>query len=91
MKPHETLEKIGILRSLDAKEIAALDRRCLWRHAQAKAWLLEQDDMGTDIYFLTSGAVRVPEITSYALSEAATAHAVSEGRHLRGKLVFKVR
>jgi hypothetical protein len=37
------------------------------------------------------GAVRVPEITSYALSDAAAAHKVSEGRHLRGKLVFKVR
>ncbi len=39
----------------------------------------------------TSGAVRVPEITLYALSQAAAAHAVSEGRHFRGKLVFKVR
>lgn len=40
---------------------------------------------------VTTGVVRVPEITTYKLSEAATAHAVSEGRHLRGKLVFKVR
>jgi NADPH:quinone reductase-like Zn-dependent oxidoreductase len=40
---------------------------------------------------VTRGAVRVPEITLYALSQAAAAHAVSEGRHLRGKLVFKVR
>ena len=40
---------------------------------------------------VTSGAVRVPEITTYKLSEAAAAHKVSEGRHLRGKLVFKVR
>jgi NADPH:quinone reductase-like Zn-dependent oxidoreductase len=38
-----------------------------------------------------SGAVRVPEITVYPLSEAAAAHKISEGRHLRGKLVFKVR
>ena len=38
-----------------------------------------------------SGAVRIPEIKTYRLSEAAAAHAVSEGRHLRGKLVFKVR
>ena len=37
------------------------------------------------------GAVRVPEMTIYPLAEAAAAHAVSEGRHLRGKLVFKVR
>ena len=40
---------------------------------------------------VTSGAVRVPEIKVYPLSEAAEAHKVSEGRHLRGKLVFKVR
>jgi len=40
---------------------------------------------------VTAGAVRVPEITTYKLSEAATAHALSEGRHLRGKLVFAVR
>jgi len=38
-----------------------------------------------------SGAVRVPDITHYSLSDAAAAHAVSEGRHLRGKLVFDVR
>ena len=43
------------------------------------------------VALVTGGAVRVPEITLYALSEAAAAHAVSEGRHLRGKLVFKVR
>jgi NADPH:quinone reductase-like Zn-dependent oxidoreductase len=40
---------------------------------------------------VTGGAVRVPEIRIYPLSEAAAAHRVSEGRHLRGKLVFKVR
>lgn len=39
----------------------------------------------------TSGAVRVPEIKMFALSEAAAAHKISEGRHFRGKLVFKVR
>jgi NADPH:quinone reductase-like Zn-dependent oxidoreductase len=39
---------------------------------------------------ITSGAVRVPEIRIYPLSEAAAAHRVSEGRHLRGKLVFKI-
>lgn len=40
---------------------------------------------------VTSGAVRVPEITTYALADAAKAHAVSESRHLRGKLILKVR
>jgi NADPH:quinone reductase-like Zn-dependent oxidoreductase len=34
------------------------------------------------------GAVRPPEIKRYPLSQAAAAHAVSEGRHFRGKLVF---
>ena len=38
---------------------------------------------------ITSGAVRVPQIKTYPLSEAAAAHRVSEGRHLRGKLVFR--
>ena len=37
------------------------------------------------------GAVRPPEIKLYRLSEVADAHRMSEGRHFRGKLVFKVR
>ncbi len=37
------------------------------------------------------GAVVIPPITEYPLSEAAAAHRVSEARHLRGKLIFKVR
>lgn len=37
------------------------------------------------------GAVRPPEIKLYRLSEVAEAQRVSEGRHFRGKLVFKVR
>jgi NADPH:quinone reductase-like Zn-dependent oxidoreductase len=37
------------------------------------------------------GAVRPPEVKLYRLSDAAEAHRVSEGRHFRGKLVFKVR
>lgn len=38
-----------------------------------------------------TGAVRAPVIKLYRLSEAADAHRLSEGRHFRGKLVFKVR
>jgi NADPH:quinone reductase-like Zn-dependent oxidoreductase len=38
-----------------------------------------------------AGAIHSPEITRYPLSEAVAAHRVSEGRHLRGKLVFEVR
>lgn len=43
------------------------------------------------VELVAKGAVRVPEIKTYSLSQAAEAHRVSEGRHLRGKLVFKVR
>jgi NADPH:quinone reductase-like Zn-dependent oxidoreductase len=43
------------------------------------------------VALVRSGAVRLPEITHYPLSQAAAAHAFSEARHLRGKLVFDVR
>ena len=43
------------------------------------------------VSLIASGAVRVPEIKVYPLSDAASAHRVSEGRHFRGKLVLKVR
>lgn len=39
----------------------------------------------------TSGAVKPPEIKLFSLAQAAEAHRISEGRHFRGKLVFKVR
>ena len=40
---------------------------------------------------IDAGAIRLPEITVYALEQAAEAHRVSEARHLRGKLVLRVR
>jgi NADPH:quinone reductase-like Zn-dependent oxidoreductase len=43
------------------------------------------------VALVRSRAVRPPEIARYLLSEAADAHAVSESRHLRGKLVLIVR
>jgi NADPH:quinone reductase-like Zn-dependent oxidoreductase len=38
-----------------------------------------------------AGAIRVPEVKLFRLSQAAQAHRLSEGRHFRGKLVFQVR
>jgi NADPH:quinone reductase-like Zn-dependent oxidoreductase len=38
-----------------------------------------------------SGAVKPPEVKLFSLAQAAEAHKISEGRHFRGKLVFKVR
>ncbi len=43
------------------------------------------------IALVEAGAVRVPEITLFPLSEAAAAHTLSESRHRRSKLVFEVR
>ncbi|HUC68535.1 MAG TPA: NADP-dependent oxidoreductase [Stellaceae bacterium] len=40
---------------------------------------------------LEQGAIRPPAITRFTLANAAEAHRISEGRHLRGKLVFEVR
>ena len=43
------------------------------------------------VALLDAGAVSPPPITRYDLAKAAEAHRVSEGRHLRGKLVLAVR
>ena len=37
------------------------------------------------------GAVKPPEVKLFKLSDAAEAQKISEGRHFRGKLVFKIR
>jgi len=43
------------------------------------------------VALVAAGAVQPPEITTFRLADAAEAQRVSEGRHLRGKLVFTVR
>ena len=43
------------------------------------------------VALLEAGAVSPPPIARYDLADAAEAHRVSEGRHLRGKLVLAVR
>jgi NADPH:quinone reductase-like Zn-dependent oxidoreductase len=43
------------------------------------------------VELVAAGAVRPPEVTLYQLSDAAAASRISESRHFRGKLVFKVR
>jgi NADPH:quinone reductase-like Zn-dependent oxidoreductase len=40
---------------------------------------------------VTGGAVKVPEIATFPLAQAAEAMKVSEGRHFRGKLVLQVK
>lgn len=43
------------------------------------------------VALVEAGAIRLPEIATYPLAEARAAHAVSDARHLRGKLVLEVR
>ena len=40
---------------------------------------------------VAQGVVPLPAIVEYPLADAASAHRVSEARHLRGKLVLRVR
>lgn len=40
---------------------------------------------------IVSGAVQVPEITTFPLADAVRANVISKGRHFRGKLVLTVR
>jgi NADPH:quinone reductase-like Zn-dependent oxidoreductase len=40
---------------------------------------------------IEAGAITPPAIRVYSISEAAEAHRVSESRHFRGKLVFRLR
>jgi NADPH:quinone reductase-like Zn-dependent oxidoreductase len=40
---------------------------------------------------VAAGAIQIPAIKLYRLSQAAEAHRLSEARHFRGKLVFQIR
>ena len=55
----ETLAKIDLFRSLSPEEIRILNSRCIWRRAKPKEWILEYRDDGKEVFFLTSGSVRV--------------------------------
>ena len=55
----ETLAKIDLFRCLSPDEIRILNSRCIWRRAKPKEWILEYEDDGKEVFFLTSGSVRV--------------------------------
>jgi NADPH:quinone reductase-like Zn-dependent oxidoreductase len=42
------------------------------------------------VELVKAGVVRKPEVKQFRLADAAAAHELSQSRHLRGKLVFKV-
>jgi CRP-like cAMP-binding protein len=55
----ESLAKTDLFGSMSPQEIRALDSRCIWRRAKAKQWILEYCDESKEVFFLTSGSVRV--------------------------------
>lgn len=59
VRHNETLARVELFRALTPDEIARLDTRCIWRRADAKEWILDYQEEGTDVFFLVSGVVRV--------------------------------
>jgi CRP/FNR family cyclic AMP-dependent transcriptional regulator len=55
----ESLEEITLFASFDPRQRAVVERHCRWRHVQAKEWLFEQNEAGSEVYFLSRGVVRV--------------------------------
>lgn len=55
----ETLSRVPLFRSLDASSIKALDARCVWRRVKEKEWIIDYQDEGIDVFFVTAGVVRV--------------------------------
>ena len=55
----ETLAKIGLFQSLDARAIAQFDTQCSWRRATSGQWLIDYQDASNDVFFVVSGSVRV--------------------------------
>jgi CRP/FNR family transcriptional regulator, cyclic AMP receptor protein len=54
-----TLAGIPLFKSLVGEAIRRLDTQCIWRRAKAKEFVLEYQDGGTDLYFVTQGHLRV--------------------------------
>lgn len=55
----ETLSRIPLFNSLDQRAIKTLDARCMWRRVKAKEWIIDYQDGGIDVFFVTAGVVRV--------------------------------
>jgi CRP/FNR family cyclic AMP-dependent transcriptional regulator len=55
----ETLARIGLFQSLDARAIGQLDTQCAWRRATSGQWLIDYQDASNDVFFVVSGSVRV--------------------------------
>lgn len=58
------LERIGIFRDLDPREIERLTQRVNWRNYKAGQQIIGHQDASTDVYFMVSGTVRVTLFSS---------------------------
>lgn len=59
LRKHETLAKISLFRSLDARAIAELDSQCIWRSYPRNDWIIEHHDFSEDVFFVLRGIVRL--------------------------------
>jgi CRP/FNR family cyclic AMP-dependent transcriptional regulator len=55
----ETLAKINLFQSLDARAIGHIDTQCSWRRVTSGQWLIDYQDASNDVFFVVSGSVRV--------------------------------
>lgn len=55
----ETLACVPLFDSLTRADLKALSARCTWRRVQEKEWIIDYQDEGIDVFFVTSGVVRV--------------------------------
>ena len=58
MSTPSSLGRVPLFRSLPPEAVAQLDRACAWLRAQAREWVLDYQDEGTDLYFVVRGHVR---------------------------------
>ncbi|MDJ0896777.1 MAG: Crp/Fnr family transcriptional regulator [Alphaproteobacteria bacterium] len=59
------LRRIALLTALDDSAIDELEKRCTVKRYRAHEQIIDRDDEGTDVYFITRGSVRV---VNYSLS-----------------------
>ncbi len=58
-RTNETLARIPLFKSVDQKDIARLDTQCIWRRMNAEGWVIDHMEVGTDVFFVVFGHVRV--------------------------------
>jgi CRP/FNR family transcriptional regulator, cyclic AMP receptor protein len=55
----QTLGRVPLFASLDAKEVRTLDLRCIWRKVAAGEWVIDDQSDGAEVFFVIRGHVRV--------------------------------